>query len=84
MGSMLPAEMDKNTPKILVVFLNAVEPALVILLKKPQHRLFQLPRTFAGDDLDGLRALGDRFLQDAVQRRVQGMSVGKDIVQVKF
>jgi hypothetical protein len=82
---LLEPEVDKNTPKVFVVFLDAViEFFDVTLIQKPQHLFLELSTAFAGDDLNQFDPLFDGFLHDAVQFRVDLVAAIVDFVQVEF
>ena len=76
--------MNKDAPEILVVLLDTVKAAFIILFQETQDRFLKLTAALAGDDLDGLGTLLDRFIHNAVQGAVQRVTIGENTVQIKF
>ena len=65
------AEVDEDASEVLIVLLNAViEGFNAGLVQEAKNTLLELATPFAGDDLDQLDALIDRFLDDALQLSV--------------
>ena len=61
-------EVNKNTPKILIILLNTMIELLdVPLVEEAQHFFLELPASFAGYDLHQFDLFVDRFLHDAVE-----------------
>lgn len=58
--------MDKDTPEVLVILLDAMKTAFIILLEKAQDRFLELTAALARDDLDRLGPLLDRLVHDTV------------------
>jgi hypothetical protein len=80
-GENLVFETHKNTPEILAVLVNAmIKNSNIFLVKKTEYFLFELPAPFAGDDLDKVDFLFDRFLNDAIKFRFYFVAAIVDVV----
>ena len=74
-------EMDKDAAEILVVLFDAmVELADVRLIQKAQHFFLELPAALAGNDFDEINLLVHRFLDNAIEFRVNLSAAIVDVV----
>jgi hypothetical protein len=79
------AKVDKDAPEVLIILLDAViEGFDTRLIQEAQHTLFKLTAPLAGDDLDQLDALVNRFLDDALQLGINVTAPVIDGVQVQL
>ena len=84
-GGSLPAEVDEDPAEVVGVLVNAVVERLdLALVEKPKDALLQLTRSFARNDLDDLRLLGDRFIDDPSQGAVDLVALVVDLMEVKL
>ena len=81
----LEFEVNKDTTEILVVLFDAmIQLADVPLIQEAQDFLLELPAAFAGNNLDQLNFLGQRFLYDAIEFGVDLAAAIVDVVQIEF
>jgi hypothetical protein len=74
-------EVDKDATEVLVVFFDAmIQLADVRLIQKAQDFFLELPAAFAGNNLDQLNLLGQRFLYDAIEFGVDLTAAIVDVV----
>lgn len=77
--------MDKNTPKVFVVFLDTMVQFFdMALIQKTQDSFFELAAPFAGDNLHQFDLFVYRFLYDAIQFGVNIFAAVVDVVKVQF
>jgi len=74
-------EMDKDPPKVLVVFFNPmVQYADAGLIQETQHFFLELSAPFAGDDFDQIDLLVDCLLHNPIEFGVNLTAAIVDVV----
>ena len=84
-GTRLVAKVDKDAPKVAVVFFKAVvERPNVGLIEKAQHPLLELTAALTGNNLNQGNPLVNRLLDNPVKLRLDPVIAVVDVVQIQF
>jgi hypothetical protein len=69
-------EMDEEAAPVVAVLFEPVVFCLDIrTVQKTEHGLLERPRALAGNDLDFVGALGDRIVDDRLQRSLDRLGI---------